>query len=93
MTVHVALTPAPETRRDTNGDRVEVAAGRLCQSRDVGLGQTIDKVRDRVQVAAGTSEDELVALALASDRVRAHLDGGEPRRTIVVPDKLVNIVV
>jgi leucyl-tRNA synthetase len=42
-------------------------------------------------VPAGTSEDELVALALGSERVRAHLDG-EPRRTIVVPDRLVNVV-
>ena len=51
------------------------------------------KLRDRIQVPAGTTEDELVALALASERVRAHLDGGQPERSIVVPDRLVNLVV
>ena len=39
------------------------------------------------------TEDELVELARASDRVRAHLDGNEPRKTIFVPKKLVNFVV
>ena len=55
--------------------------------------QVNGKLRDRLQVAAATPEDELVALARASERVRAHLDGGEPRKTIVVPGKLVNFVV
>jgi leucyl-tRNA synthetase len=55
--------------------------------------QVNGKVRDRFEVDTGLSEDELVARALASERVRAHLDGGEPRKTIVVPRKLVNFVV
>jgi leucyl-tRNA synthetase len=55
--------------------------------------QVNGKVRDRLQVATATPDDELVALARASERVRAHLDGGEPRKTIVVPGKLVNFVV
>ncbi len=54
--------------------------------------QVNGKLRDRLQVPAGTADDELVALALASERVRAHLDDGPPRRTIVVPDRLVNVV-
>jgi leucyl-tRNA synthetase len=44
-------------------------------------------------VPASIGEDELVALARASERVQAHLNGGEPRKTIVVPGKLVNFVV
>ena len=55
--------------------------------------QVNGKLRDRLQVPASIAEDELVALARASERVRAHLDGGEPRKTIVVPGKLVNFVV
>jgi leucyl-tRNA synthetase len=51
------------------------------------------KVRDRFEVDAGLGEDELVARARASERVRSYLDGGEPRKTIVVPKKLVNFVV
>jgi leucyl-tRNA synthetase len=54
--------------------------------------QVNGKVRDRVQVPAGLSEDELVERARASEKVQAHLNG-EERRVIVVPDKLVNIVV
>ncbi len=55
--------------------------------------QVNGKVRDRFQVDAGLSEDELVARARDSERVRSFLDGGEPRKTIVVPRKLVNFVV
>ncbi|MGH3002446.1 MAG: hypothetical protein ACRDM1_07290, partial [Gaiellaceae bacterium] len=54
--------------------------------------QVNGKLRDRIQVPAGLPEEELVARARASEKVRAHLDG-EERRVIVVPDKLVNIVV
>jgi leucyl-tRNA synthetase len=54
--------------------------------------QVNGKLRDRLQVPSGTPEDELIALALGSERVRAHLGQGAPRRTIVVPDRLVNVV-
>jgi leucyl-tRNA synthetase len=54
--------------------------------------QVNGKVRDRIQVPAGLSDDELVERARASERVQAHLNG-EEQRVIVVPDKLVNIVV
>ena len=54
--------------------------------------QVNGKLRDRLQVPAGTPDDELVTPALASERVQAHVNG-EPRKTIVVPDRLVNIVV
>jgi len=55
--------------------------------------QVNGKVRDRFEVDAGLGEDELVERAKASERVRTHLDGGEIRKTIVVPRKLVNFVV
>ena len=55
--------------------------------------QVNGKLRDRLRVAADTPEDELLRLALASERVRAHLNDGEPAKTIVVPGKLVNLVV
>jgi leucyl-tRNA synthetase len=54
--------------------------------------QVDGRIRDRLQVPPGLPQDELVALARASERVQAHLDGREPARTIVVPDKLVNFV-
>jgi leucyl-tRNA synthetase len=55
--------------------------------------QVNGKVRDRFEVDVGLSEEELVAQARASQRVRSYLDGGEPQKTIVVPRKLVNFVV
>jgi leucyl-tRNA synthetase len=54
--------------------------------------QVNGKIRDRLHVSTDVDEDELVALARASERVQAHLDGGEPARTVVVPGKLVNFV-
>jgi leucyl-tRNA synthetase len=54
--------------------------------------QVNGKVRDRLQVPAGLSEEELREHALASERVRGYLNGSEPRKVIVVRDKLVNIV-
>jgi leucyl-tRNA synthetase len=54
--------------------------------------QVNGKVRDRVQAPAGLSDEELVALARASEKVRAFLNGDEGR-PFVVPDKLVNLVV
>jgi leucyl-tRNA synthetase len=55
--------------------------------------QVNGKVRDRVEVAMDTSDEELVELAKASPRAQAHLNGKEIRQTIVVPRKLVNLVV
>ena len=55
--------------------------------------QVNGKVRDRVEVAADASEEELIARATESPKVRAQLDGKEIRQTIVVPRKLVNLVV
>jgi leucyl-tRNA synthetase len=54
--------------------------------------QVDGKVRDRVTLAVGLSDDELVAEARALPRVQALLDGRKLRRTVVVPGKLVNLV-
>ncbi len=54
--------------------------------------QVNGRIRDRLRVSPALGEDELVALARASERVQAHLDGSEVARTVVVPGKLVNFV-
>jgi len=54
--------------------------------------QVNGKIRDRLHVPPSIDDDELVALARESERVRAQLDGGEVARTVVVPGKLVNFV-
>jgi leucyl-tRNA synthetase len=50
------------------------------------------KVRDRLQVGAGTPEEEVRRLALDRAAVSKHLGGKAPRKVIYVPDKLVSIV-
>jgi leucyl-tRNA synthetase len=55
--------------------------------------QVNGRVRDRVEVPVGLSDPELVGRAMQSPRVRAHVDGKEIRKEIVVPGKLVNLVV
>jgi len=54
--------------------------------------QVKGKLRDTLTVAKGLPNDELQALALASEKVQRSLDGAEIRKVIVVPDRLVNIV-
>jgi leucyl-tRNA synthetase len=55
--------------------------------------QVNGKVRDRLVVPADLPDEELVARAKESPKVRAHLNGAKIRQTIVVPRKLVNLVV
>jgi leucyl-tRNA synthetase len=55
--------------------------------------QVLGKVRGRVRVAAGASEEEVVPLAKADPGVSAHLAGKSIVKIIFVKDKLLNIVV
>ncbi len=54
--------------------------------------QVNGRIRDRLHVSPDLPEEELVALARASERVQSYLDGADAARTIVVPGKLVNFV-
>jgi leucyl-tRNA synthetase len=55
--------------------------------------QVNGKLRDRVQAAAGASAEELKELCKLAPNVKAHVDGREIVKEIVVPGKLVNLVV
>lgn len=50
------------------------------------------KVRDRIQVPADITEDRAREIALASEIVQKHLNGKPPKKVILVPGRLVNIV-
>jgi leucyl-tRNA synthetase len=54
--------------------------------------QIMGKLRAKIMVARGTSKDDLEAAALANDRIKELLDGKTIRKSIVVPDRLVNFV-
>lgn len=55
--------------------------------------QVNGKLRGRVQVATGADAATVQAAALADAQVLRFLDGKPPRKVIVVPGKLVNVVV
>ncbi len=50
------------------------------------------KLRDTLTAPRGLAKDAAEALALGSPKVQAQLGGNAPRKVIVVPDRLVNIV-
>ncbi|HSV74950.1 MAG TPA: leucine--tRNA ligase [Chthonomonadales bacterium] len=54
--------------------------------------QVNGKLRDRVEVAAGASEEDTRAAALASPRIAELLAGRTVRKVVVVPGRLVNVV-
>jgi leucyl-tRNA synthetase len=55
--------------------------------------QVNGKVRDRIVVPAGITEEEATAQAMKSDQVQRYLNGNPPQKVIVVPGRLVNLVV
>jgi leucyl-tRNA synthetase len=60
----------------------------------VTLGVQVNgKLRGTIELAAGSAEAESRAAALALPGVVAALAGREPRKVIVVPDRIVNVVV
>jgi len=54
--------------------------------------QVNGRLRDRIEVAHDTSEDEIKRQALASEKVQRFITGSEIRRIIYIPGRLVNIV-
>jgi leucyl-tRNA synthetase len=46
------------------------------------------KPREKLLVPAGTDEAQAEALALASEAVQRHLNGGAPKRIVHVPSRL-----
>ncbi|EID54339.1 leucine--tRNA ligase [Saccharomonospora xinjiangensis] len=54
--------------------------------------QVNGKVRSRVSVPADADQDAVKKAALADEKIVALLGGAEPRKVIVVPNRLVNVV-
>ena len=51
------------------------------------------KVRDKIEVSAGLSQEEIKEIALASPKVQEYVGNNPLRKVIVVPNKLVSIVI
>jgi leucyl-tRNA synthetase len=54
--------------------------------------QVNGKVRDRLEMPAGTNKAETERLALAAPKVQNYMEGKQIRKVVVVPERLVNIV-
>jgi len=54
--------------------------------------QVNGKLRDTLIAPRGLDRAAAEALALASEKVQRQLDGATPRKVIVVPDRLINVV-
>jgi len=70
----------------------EFEPGLLIEERVTIAVQVNGKLRDTVTAPRGLGNADAEALALASDNVQRQLAGASPRKIIVVPDRLVNIV-
>jgi len=55
--------------------------------------QVNGRVRGKLKAAAGTTEEQVIPLAMAEPSVAPHLNGKRVVKQIFVPDKLVNLVV
>ena len=55
--------------------------------------QVNGKRRDEIRVSVGLSNSEVEKLVLNLDNVKRLLDDKEPRRVVIVPNKIINVVV
>ena len=51
------------------------------------------KRRTEIQVPQDMAKDEVEKIALATDAVQRALDGAQPKKIIVVPGRIVNVVI
>ncbi|HET7089731.1 MAG TPA: hypothetical protein VFL17_13930, partial [Anaerolineae bacterium] len=54
--------------------------------------QVNGKLRDRIEVAAGAGEEEIVHEALLSPGVQRHIEGKQIVKTIYAAKRLLNVV-
>ena len=51
------------------------------------------KRRDEIEVSADISKEELEKLVMANQTVERALDGSAPKKLIIVPGRIVNVVI
>ena len=70
----------------------EVDAALLVEEEVTIAVQVNGKLRDTLTAPKGAPRETLEEMALASEKVIRMLDGNPPRKVIIVPDRLVNLV-
>ncbi|MBI3102162.1 MAG: leucine--tRNA ligase [Burkholderiales bacterium] len=71
----------------------QVDAGALVQDEVELMLQVNGKLRGSIHVPAAADKAEIERIALASEAFAAHAGGAHPKRVVVVPGRLVNVVV
>ncbi len=71
----------------------QVDAGALVQDEVELMLQVNGKLRGSIHVPAAADKAEIERIALASEAFTAHSGGAHPKRVVVVPGRLVNVVV
>ena len=64
----------------------------LVEERVTLVVQVNGKLRGEIQVATDATQDSIREAALALDKVQNHLQGRDPKKVIIVPGRLVNVV-
>ena len=54
--------------------------------------QVNGKLRSKIQLAAGIDKEVAEKVALEDENIKRFLDGKQPKRVIVVPDRIINVV-
>ncbi len=67
--------------------------GLVIQQQITVVVQINGKVREQLKVSVETTQDELVAMAQQSPKISTHLVGKQIRKTVYVPQKLINFVI
>ena len=71
----------------------EQRAARARHVREVEIGVQVNgKLRTTITLPRDCPKDEAEAKALASEAVSRYLDGKAPKRVIVVPNRIINVV-
>ncbi|MBS1147856.1 MAG: leucyl-tRNA synthetase, class Ia, partial [Proteobacteria bacterium] len=93
MVPHIAEALYAELRPGAAMTWPTVDESALVQDEIELMLQVNGKLRGQIRVAAAADKSTIETAALASDAVQKYLDGQPPKKVVVVPGRLVNIVV
>ncbi|MDP1926833.1 MAG: leucine--tRNA ligase, partial [Thiobacillus sp.] len=93
MVPHIAEALYAELRPGAVMTWPTVDASALVQDEIELMLQVNGKLRGQIRVAASADKAHIEAAALASESVQKYLEGQPPKKVVVVPGRLVNIVV
>lgn len=78
--------------RSTRSEWPEFDPSAVTDEETTMVVQINGKVRATIEVSVDVSEEEMLALALASEKVQGYLGGKDPDKVIARPPKLLSLV-